>query len=233
VTNLEVLQALVFEPRKAFAELSERPRYWFPLLVFLAALLATTVWYLSTVDLAWMTDRQLRHSIFARNLTEDLITKQVQAAAERRGLQMSISVIGIAIFLPLALMIPALYNLLVGKMVGFERSFRHWYSYCCWMTLPSALSQIPAMLLLATSETTQISQESLKTLSLNALIFHRDIGEPGYSLYSNFDLFQLVTLYLSLVGVKVWSGRSWLFASLFVGIPWALIWGIWAVISLR
>jgi len=232
VTNLEILQALVFEPRKAFTEIAERPRYWFPLLVFVIALLATTVWYVSKVDLGWAADRQIRHSSFLRNLTEEQITQQVQATQGRRGLQMSISVIGITIFVPLLLMLPALYNLLVGKMVGFDRSFRHWYSYCCWMTLPSALAQIPAMLLLATTETNQISQEALKTLSLNALIFHRDIGEPGYSLFSNLDLFQLLTLYLSMVGVKVWSGRSWLFTSLFVGIPWALIWGIWAWISL-
>jgi len=233
MTNLGIAQALIFEPRKAFAQIAEKPGYWFPLLALTLATVVTTTWYTSIVDLAWMLDDQIRHSILLRNLTEDQIAQQVQAAAGRRGLRVGASAIAILIFLPIVLMLPALYNFLVGKMVGFERSFRQWYSYTCWCALPGALAVIPAAILLATSETTQIRQEALKTLSLNALFFHRAAGEPGYSVYSNFDLFGLATLILSLIGVKVWSGRSWLFTAIFVGIPWVAIYGPWAWYSLR
>jgi hypothetical protein len=233
MTNLGIAQALLFEPRKAFAEIAERPRYWFPLLALTLATVLMTTWYMSVVDLGWMMDDQLRHSVLARNLTEEQIAQQVQAAAGQRGLRVGASAIALPIVLPLVLMIPALYNFLVGKMVGFERSFRQWYSYTCWCALPGALAAIPAAIMLATTETTQIRQEALKTLSLNALFFHRAAGEPGYSVFSNFDLFALATLILSLIGVKVWSGRSWLFTGLFVGIPWALIYGSWAWFSLR
>jgi Yip1 domain len=233
MSNLEILQALVFEPRKAFAEIAERPRYWFPLLLLFIATLATTIWYLSIVDIGWVADRQLRHNAFARSLTEDQIAQQVQMAQGRRGLQIGITVVGTAIVLPIALMIAALYNFLVGKIVSFERSFRQWFSFTAWVAMPLVVAAIPAALVLATSETTEIAQESLKPLSLNSLFFHRAIGEPGFSLFSSLDLFQLLTLYLSLVGVKVWSGRSWLFSALFVGIPWGLIYGLWAWFSLR
>jgi hypothetical protein len=118
-------------------------------------------------------------------------------------------------------------------MAGFERSYRQWFAFSSWCSLPGALAVIPAAILLATTETTQIPQEALKTLSLNALFFHRAAGEPGYSLFSYIDLFALATLVLSLIGVKAWSGRSWLFTGLFVGIPWVLIFGPWAWLSLR
>jgi hypothetical protein len=232
MSNWEILQALVFEPRKAFAELSERPKFWFPLLLLIIATTATTLWYTSVVDIGWVTDRDLRHSMFASRLTEEQITQQVQNAQQQRGLRATIGVIGTVIVIPVVMMITALYNLLVGKMFGFERGFRQWFSFCSWTSLPSALAVIPAALVLATTETTQIGQEALQTLSLNALFFHRAVGEPGFSLLNALNLIQLVTLYLSILGVKVWSGRSWLFSVLFIGIPWLVIYGIWARISL-
>ena len=233
MNNLQIAQALAFEPRKAFAEIAEKPRYWFPLLAVLIASLVMTVWYLSIVDLGWAADQQLHNSAFARNLTEEQIAQQAQLAQDRRGLQIGIYSFAIAIGVPIFYLLVALYNFLVGKMVRFERSFRQWFAFTSWAALPGALAVIPAAILLATTETTQIHQEQLRSLSLNALIFHRSVGEPGYSLLSGVDLFQLATLYLWLVGVKVWSGRSWLFAGLFVGIPWGLVYGCWALFSFR
>ncbi len=229
-----ILQALLFEPRKAFAEIAARPRYWFALLLLVVATLVTTIWYQSIVDLGWMMDQQLRHNALARSLTEEQIAHQVQLAQGQRGLRIGASVVAIAIILPLVLMIPALYNFLVGKIVGFERSFRQWYAFTCWVAVwPLVGGTLAGVLVLATSQTSQLGQEALKPLSLNALIFHRSIGEPGFSLFTNIDLFQLAGLVLSVIGIKAWSGRSWLFAVLFVGIPWALVFGLWAVFSLR
>ncbi len=231
MSNWEILQALVFEPRKAFAEIAERPKFWFPLLVLVIAGLVTAVWYASIVDLAWSTDRDMHHSALARTLTEDQIAQRAQVAAGHRGLIVSIAVLGVAIGVPFVMVITTLYNLLVGKMFGFERSFRQWFSFCSWTGLPSALTAIPVALVLATTETTQIGQEVLQPLSLNALFFHRAVGEPGFSLLNGLNLVQFVTLYLSVVGIKAWSGRSWLFSILFIAVPWLLIYGIWARVS--
>lgn len=235
MSNWEILQGLVFEPRKAFAELGERPRFWFPLLVLVVAVGAIQYWYTSVVDLAWATDQQLRNNPLARNMTEEQIAQVVQGAGAsgQNGGRAILSFISVAFGLPIGMLLAALFYLLISKMTGLDRSYRHWFAYCCWVSLPLAVGAIPSALALATTETTQFTQESLKTLSLNALFFNRAPGGPGYSFYSSVDLFTLASLYLSLIGVKVWSGRSWLFASLFVGIPWGLIYGLWAWISLR
>jgi len=70
----------------------------------------------------------------------------------------------------------------------------------------------------------------LQMLSLNALLFHRQPGDPGYTLLTYANLTYVWTLALSVVGVKQWSGRSWLFSFLFstwlllvVAIVWAAI----------
>ncbi len=105
------------------------------------------------MDIGWVTDRDLRHNAFASRLTEEQITQQVQNAQHQRGLREAIGAIGTAIVIPIVLLITALYNLLVGKMVGFERGFRQWFSFCCWTGLPSALTAIPAALVLLTTDT--------------------------------------------------------------------------------
>ena len=35
MNNLALLSALAFEPRKAFDEIAQRPRFWFPLLLLM------------------------------------------------------------------------------------------------------------------------------------------------------------------------------------------------------
>jgi hypothetical protein len=236
VSNWEILQGLVFEPRKAFAELGERPRFWFPLLLLVIAMGGIQAWYSNVVDLAWATDQQLRNNSFVRSsLTEEQITAAVQQAAARghSPARAILNFIGVGIIVPLFMLLVALFYWVVGKVAGFDRSYRHWYAFCFWVSVPTAIGAIPQAVALATAETTQFTTESLKVLSLNALVFHRAPGEPGYSFLANFDLFAIASLYLSLVAVKVWSGRSWLFTGLFVGIPWGLLYGLWALASFR
>ncbi len=185
------------------------------------------------VDLGWVVDRELRHSPIPLNLSEEQIAQRVQLAGSQRGLRLAIGVGGVAAGIPIGMLIGALFNLLIGKVVGFERSFRQWFAFTAWTTLPTALTAIPAALVLATTESRQFGQEALQALSLNSLLLHRAIGEPGFSLFNTLNLTQVATLYLAMVGVKVWSNRSWLFAALFVGVPWVLLYGTWAWISLR
>jgi hypothetical protein len=236
VSNWQILQGLVFEPRKAFAELGERPRFWFPLLLLVVALGGIQAWYSNVVDPAWAMDQQMRNNSFIRNnMSEEQITQAVQAAGSqgRSGARAALNFIAVGVAVPLFMLLVALFYWLIGKVSGFDRSYRHWYAFCFWISVPLAIGAIPQAVALATTDSTQFTQESLKTLSLNALVFHRVPGEPGYSFLSSFDLFTVASLYLSLIAVKVWSGRSWLFTGLFVGIPWGLVYGLWAWSSLR
>jgi hypothetical protein len=102
-----------------------------------------------------------------------------------------------------------------------------------WSSLPTAVAIIPAAVVLFTATSNQIGQEALQPLSLNELFFRREAGETGYQLLTNVSLFNFIALYLAAVGVKVWSGRTWLFSILFTALPLLVIFGIWALIALR
>lgn len=233
MNNFAILQALAFEPRRAFAELDARPRFWWPLLLVALASGAVAAWYTSFVDLEWLTDQQLRNSSFTQNMTEAEIERMGRAAAGRRGTQVVIGGLSTTIAIGVVVLLSALYYSLAGKITGLERSFRHWMAMSAWTAIPTLLALLAAAVVLLTASSNQIGQEALQPLSLNALLFHREPDEPGYSLFNAINLLQFVSLYLAAVGVKLWSGRGWLYAILFTALPLVLVYGIWAFFSLR
>jgi Yip1 domain len=232
--NLGLVSSLLFEPRKAFAEIDARPRYWFPLLVLIATAVIIAVWYRSIVDIEWVTDRTIRASTFASRLTEAQIEAAVKRSVDSKTLGTVATAFGTPLVIVIIGLIGALYLLLAGKITHVRRSFRHWFAFTWWAALPGAvLTFVASTFVLLTVTTAQIDQTELKPLSLNALFMQKAAGESGYTLFSSIDLIQLFSLYLSVVGVRAWSGRSWLFSCVFALLPYALIYGIWAFISLR
>lgn len=227
-----ILQALVFEPKKAFAELDARPLILFPMVVLILCTVGLIFWYYQVVDLGWATDQQLRSSSLTRGLTEAQIETAVKRAGENPVGSGAVSSVLAGLVVVLFRLLEAVYYLLAGKMTGVQRDFRHWLSLSCWSSLPSLLSVIPAVILLATTTTAQIDQASLQALSLNNLFFHRAAGEPGYTLLTTFNLLYVLGAFYAALGIRVWSRRSWLHALVITFLPMVLVFGPWALIAM-
>lgn len=230
MNSFAILQALIFEPKKAFAVLAERPKVAFPLLLLIVASVVTLFWYFSVADAEWLVDQSLRSNPRAAQMTEEQL-KQATAFMSPAVIKWT-SVIGAVFGILIIRLLEALYFLVAGKITKVQRSYKQWLSLASWSSLPGVLAVIPAAIVLATTTTTQIDQGRLQALSLNSLFFHRSLGEPGYSLLITVNLLQFVGLYLAAVGVRAWSGRSMLFSTVFVTLPWALIVGVWAFLAL-
>jgi hypothetical protein len=231
MNNLAILQSLVFEPGKAFAELDLRPRYWWPLLVLVISNTALTLMYTSVVDLAWVADQALRQSPAAASLTEEEIGRLVSTANSQREMRAAIGAAATAIALMLGMLVAAAYYLLATWITGVQRSFRHWFSLCSWCSIPSAVAVIPAAILLLTANSNQISQSSIQPMSINELFVHREPQDPGYSLFATMNLFQLASLYLSAMGLRCWSGRTWTYSLILAGLPYLLVYGVWGILA--
>jgi hypothetical protein len=224
---MELASALVTAPTKAFENLKEKPRFLFPLLVILLSTVAVLFWYYRIVDFDWLTDRML-----SANPQMGKMSEQERAAATRMmspGIIMWSSLISVVVFLVVARVVETLYYLLAGNVANVRHTFAQWFSLSCWTSLPHVIGTISMAVFLLTSGSSQISNEELNLLSLNELLFHVPVGGKGYVLLSSLTLLHPWVWWLTVLGVRVWTGRSWLFSSLFALTPIVLLYGGWAL----
>jgi len=227
MNNIQLAVALVMDPKGAIAEIEARPRFLFPLLVTVLVSGAALFWYYSIVDAAWLIDTSMRNDPRTQQMTEEQLA--LISRFMTRNTLMFGSLFGVVFIAVVARLLEATWYLLAGKVTKVQRSFKQFFSLACWTSLPQLIAVLPAIPLLLTTTSPQTEPGALSPLSLNELIFHRAMNTPGYNLFANFNLLHIFTLFLAVYGIKLWSGRSWLFASIYVLLPLVLICGIWVL----
>ena len=226
MNNMALAGALVTSPSTEFQTLKETPRFWFPLLAVCLSTAAVVAWYYSIVDMEWLKDRMLSANPDMANLTGEQ-----RARAERflSGALKVWAVPGTIITILVYRLVEAMYFTLAGNIVNVRYKFQQWFALSCWTALPHLIVSAASAVYLLTADSNQIGSEELWVLSLNELFFHKSMSDPGFSLLSTLTLIHPWTWWLTVVGVRIWSGRSWLFASVFVLAPIVLVYGGWAL----
>lgn len=231
MNNLALSVALATAPSAAFNELRERPRFWFPLLLLVASTAIMSWWYYSIVDIEWFKD-----AMFSNDPNVQKLGEAERAAAmsmlTRTTLLWS-SVVGAVFALPIVLLLWAVYLLLAAKVTKLPQGFKHWFALTCWTMLPMLLSAVVGAIFLILSDTAQVSPSVLQPLSVNELLLHRPMGSPGYSLFESLSIPLVLSTILMIIGVRVWSERSWLFSAVFILLPTVVLYGIWAFFAFR
>jgi hypothetical protein len=143
------------------------------------------------------------------------------------------SVIGTIIVLPVFFVLQALYLLLAAKVTRLPQGFKHWFALTCWTALPLLLSAVVAAILLLTGDNAQVAPGVLQPLSLDELLLHRPMGSPGQTLFGSLTIPGALSWILAIIGVRAWSGRSWLFSTIFILIPIVVMYGVWAYFAFR
>ena len=231
MNNLALSIALATAPSSAFAELRERPKFWFPLLLLVLTTVALNYWYFSVVDIEW-----LKATFLSADPSLQKMTEEQRAAAMgmyTRNVMLYGSLVSIVIILPAILLLQALYLLVVGKVTRLGPGFKHWFALSCWTSLPVLLSTVVAAILLILAENAQVPPGVVAPLSLNALVMHVPEGSPGHTLFQSLNIPALLCWALMIIGFRTWSQRSWGFSAVVVLLPWAIIYGIWAFLTFR
>ncbi|HEY5809365.1 MAG TPA: YIP1 family protein [Povalibacter sp.] len=231
MNNLDLSVALATAPSSAFEELRERPRFWFPLLLLVASTAAMSWWYYSIVDIEWFKDAMVSNDPNMQKLPE--AERAAAMSMLTRTTLLWSSVAGAIVALPIVLLLWALYLRLAAKVTKLPQRFKHWFALSCWTTLPVLLSTVVGAIFLIMSDTPQVSPSVLQPLSLNELLLHRPIGSPGYSLFESLGIPLVLGSILMIIGVRVWSQRSWVFSGIFTLLPTVVIYGIWAFVAFR
>jgi len=231
MNNLAIATALATSPTTAFAELRERPRFWFPLLAVAISTAVMITWYYGVVDIEW-----LKEAIFSSNPDMQKMPPEARAAAMgfmgRKTMMLS-GVIGAAMAIPFFFLVTALYFLLAAKITKMPFGLKHWFSLVCWTSLPILLNVAAAAVVMLLRDNDQISPGVLQPLSLNELVFHIPLGAKGQAFFDSLNIAGFLSWALSIIGVHAWSQRSWLFSAVVALIPGVLMYGIWAIFAFR
>ena len=225
---MQVARLLFTSPTQAFTALKENPVFGLPMFLTLVCLAAMTATYYAKVDIAWLQDQTLST---VRNLTPD--QQKVMAGSMTRPVMLWTSTIAAPIAISVVMVLGALYFLIAGNITNVRYSFKHWFAFSWWASSPQIIGSIASILILVLSSSTQIGSSAMQPLSLNELVFHKTMSEPGYSLLSSLGLIQVASAWLTYVGVKAWSGRSTTFCLIFALLPTVLVYGVWAVLAFR
>jgi hypothetical protein len=225
MNNITLAGLMVTSPSAAFAELRERPRFWMPLVVLAVAMIAQQFWYYSIVDIDWLKDH-----LYTGNARIDAMPPEARARMmemmSRKALTWG-TVISLAIFIPLIFAIMAGYYKLAGKITNANQTYKQWFTLATWSALPMLVGTVSgAVILLMQQSNAQLGPSELQILSANELFFHRTPAQPGYQLLQLLSPITFWTWALGIIGVKTWSGRSWVFSSVFMLLPMAVIFGI-------
>jgi hypothetical protein len=228
---MELAGGLVTSPSTIFPTLKHEPRIWFPLLAVCLAIAAVLLWYYSIVDIEWLQDRILSGNSRTAEMTEQQRVQAIKFMSAK--LLMGSSLIGGVITILVMRALEATYFTLAGNIVNVRHSFQQWLALSCWTSLPHLVATAVMALYLLTASTNQLGYEELSLLSFNELFFHKSMDEPGFTLLSSLTVMHPWSWWLTVLGVRIWSGRSWLFASVFALAPIVLIYGVWALWTLR
>lgn len=223
MNSLQLMLAVLADPKAAFAELRERPSFWFPMLLFAVATVAAIVAYFQRVDMAWFND-------YLASSDPRMAKAGEGAPVMSRDMMMWTSLTAVVIGVPIMRMVEGAYYFLAGKVANLGQGYKHWLALACWSSMPLLLSLVASVVALVLHPSGQVSQEQLNVLSLNELFFRMEPANEWHTLASTLTLLHPWAWGLVAVAVRTWTGRGWGFSLAFGLLPWLVFYGLWALI---
>jgi hypothetical protein len=231
MNNLELTAALATAPSSAFADLRERPRFVFPLLLVMLTSAAIVFWYYSVVDIDWYKQTVLASAPKFQQMDED---KRAAALSIMTGTTLKWgSTVAVLLLVPVMFLMQSLLLWVAARVTRLPQGFKHWFALVCWTSLPVLLGTIVAAILLFLNDSPQVAPGVLQQLSLNELVFHVPPHAPGFGLISSLSIPAFLGWGLMIIGVHTWSQRSWAFSAAFILVLVAIVYAVWAFFSFR
>lgn len=219
------LITMFYEPSATFAALEKRKHAWLPAILLIITTTTLMVWYMSVVDMAWLTD-QMFASI--KNVAE----REQAAAMMSPQVLKTMSILGGAIAVPIMLVLIALYFMIAGKVLSKEFTFGTGFALGAWASVPALLTLPLGAMQIMLASNGQLTFSELNPLSLNTLLFQYDMNHPMTSLLDSVSVLSVWSAFLLVIGFQVWGKVTLSTAIKVVAIPYVTIYGIWLAVAL-
>ncbi|MDN5865409.1 MAG: YIP1 family protein [Gammaproteobacteria bacterium] len=195
--------------------------WWLPFAIVLGLQLILGIWIAVTINI------DVLHAMMAQAMAQTN-PEQAQQTMEvlsqhGRGFFMLMSIVGV-IVLGIGEVIFALYLFLADKLFSAaNRGFGKWFSFTAWTWLPLAIAIIISGIVWALSS--HATGMPTDPTSLNALLFHLESGDFGFSA-ARFSILQFWIIGLVAFGLKRWCGHSWGKATVIALVPYIVYYGL-------
>jgi len=227
-TAFNAMTDIIAAPGKALDQVKDHTGWlWWPLLISIALGCGMMTYYYSWVDFDWLVDQTIQQQPAERRAE---VAEGIRSfMTPTNSIVMSVAAIVIMTFVIYA--IQSTYLHLANKLTtGAEIKWKQWFSFSAWTAFVGIFGALAAVVVIFTASNNQLSQGDLQPLSMNSLLIHAQPGEPWFTWGSSLQLTNLWMLVLMSIGYQRWTGASITKSAIIAVLPWALIFGIWAVL---
>lgn len=232
---MNALIAIFTDPRAVFNEQSEDPRWLSPALVILAFTIISVIAVTLLVDVEEVARAQLEQTIetLERQGSPQEVLDQVRASTEQQlsiaanpFVQLGSSVLGAVVVFFLAVLVHALYFMIVGKIMSTGHDFSDWFALSVWGRMPWVIGAVVTVIAaLVMSEQTDLS-------AYNLLAFSTWLSVPNenHVIFGQFvkglDLLVIWSIVIMTVGFNSWTEKSMGVSAAVVAIPYVVIYAL-------
>jgi len=218
---------IIAAPGKALDEIKSHTSWlWWPLLISVLLASGLMLYYYSWVDFPWLVEETIRQVP-----AED----RAEAAGPIRqfmsvGTTTWTSVAAIVLLSLVIYTVQGTYLHLANKMTtGAEIGFGQWFSFSVWTAFVGVFGTLAAFVVIFMADSNQLAGEKLQVLSMNSLIIHASPGDPLFTWGNSLSLVNFWMLFLMSIGYARWTGATIVKSTIIAVLPWALIFGVWAI----
>lgn len=216
------ITGVYFDPKKAFADIAARPRWYVPIILLVLAGMAFV--YLYTAHVGW--EHYMTQKIETSSRTQQLDAEKKASIVQQQAKFASVfGYVGVLVFIPLAAMVMAGAVLLMAKMTGAASlTFKQMLGISSYAMLPGLIASILTIIVLFLKDPEQFNLDNPLAFNLGAFLEPPpNTGKALYSLATSMDLFSFWTILLLATGLTV-AVRKFPFskALMAVVVPWLL-----------
>lgn len=225
----QALVDIIAAPSKALNEARDRVSWlWVPLIIVILLAIAKEAVYAFWVDIDWLVDQSVA-AVLAGGA--DPVAEQAIRQWMQPNSMLIASTVSILVVVPLVHLVAAIYLHLVNKVLGNpDLRFGQWFALSVWSAFPMIFQSLAAFGVMAMAADRRVTQAELLPLSLQSLFIRAEPASSWAAWGSAIDLISFWVIGLVALGIMRWTGSSTIKAIIIAAAPYALIFGIWALV---
>jgi hypothetical protein len=228
-TVFNAMVDIVAAPGKALDEIKSHTSWLgVPLVISIALACGVFAYYYNWVDFPWLIEETIRQVPAAdRAESAEAIRQFMEPGRSTWTTVVAIVIVSLIIYTLQASYLHLANKLITGADIGFSQ----WFSFSIWTAFVGVFGSLSSFVVILMADSNQLATQSLQPLSLNSLFIHASPGDPLFTWASSLTLINFWTYFLMSIGFARWTGAALMKSTVIAVLPWAMIFGSWALMA--